>query len=128
MDFGFDRLSLNEKEIITVPVKAKGLIIGKGGETVKSIMAKSGARVTGARDRDDPTFTITGSSESVKVAKSEIENIVKTFKEKSSRPRDQNNNQPRKCGGKLPKNWLYCPPTGVSLIDDFILPGRVLII
>ena len=123
MDLGFDRLSLNEREIITVPLKAKGLIIGKGGETVKSIMSKSGARVTSGRDRNDPTFTITGSSAAVKAAKSEIEKIVQSFNEKSSRPRDQNNNQPRKCGGKLPKNWLYCPPTGVSLIDDFILPG-----
>jgi len=109
-----------------VPVKAKGLIIGKGGETIKSIMAKTRTKIASSRDRSDSTFTITGSSsEAINAAKSEIDVLVASFhKSKKAPPRDANNNYQASCGGKLPKNWVNCPVTGQTLIDDFLLPVK----
>jgi len=125
-DFGLGSLSLNEPLKITVPVKAKGLIIGKGGETIKSIMAKTRTKIASSRDRSDSTFTITGSSsEAINAAKSEIDVLVASFhKSKKAPPRDANNNYQASCGGKLPKNWVNCPVTGQTLIDDFLLPVK----
>ena len=98
LDFEFGSLSLNDAKPlrITVPNEAKGLIIGKGGETIKSIMSRTRTRINSSRDRSDSTFTITGSSEqAIKAAKAEIDAIVASFeksKMKATTSRDANNN------------------------------------
>ena len=121
-DFGFSQLSLNDRIEVKVPGGAKGMIIGKGGSTIKSLQQKTGCRIF-SPDKTSNFFVVTGSSENVEKAKAEIDDIVESFKQKKrqkSTP-DQNNNLPQ-CGGKLPKNWLHCPPNGTRPIDGFIVP------
>ena len=121
-DFGFSQLSLNDRIEVKVPGGAKGMIIGKGGSTIKSLQLKTGCRIF-SPDKTSNFFVVTGSSENVEKAKAEIDDIVESFKQKKrqkSTP-DQNNNLPQ-CGGKLPKNWLHCPPNGTRPIDGFIVP------
>ena len=120
-DFGFSHLSLNERIEVQVPGGAKGMIIGKGGSTIKSLQQKTGCKIF-SPDKSSNFFVVTGSSENVEKARSEIEGIVQSFKQKKlQKTPDQNNNLPQ-CGGRLPKNWLHCPPSGTSLIDGFIMP------
>ena len=58
-----------------------GLVVGKGGETVKMLNQKSGAYIHLSRepehmDRPEKIFIVQGSEECVAHAKNEIETIV----------------------------------------------------
>ena len=121
-DFGFSQLSLNERIEVQVPGGAKGMVIGKGGATIKSLQQKTGCRIF-SPDKTSNFFVVTGTPENIEKARAEIEDIVQSFKQKKrQKPSLDQNNNVSQCGGKLPKNWLHCPPSGTRLIDGFIMP------
>ncbi|CAG8465218.1 5711_t:CDS:10 [Paraglomus occultum] len=83
--------SSQEKITIQVPNDTVGLIIGKGGETVKALQQQSGAKIQIEPDHGPPTADrnvhIIGTSETVAIAKSLI--LEKAASGNRDRPRHQ---------------------------------------
>lgn len=87
-------------EKLAVPNTCVGTIIGKGGETIRSLQQRSGAHIQLQRDAETPvgaterTVTISGSQENVEQAKQLLEELVKEQEEQTVRYRrndDQEN-------------------------------------
>ncbi|KAI8387528.1 hypothetical protein BD560DRAFT_320612 [Blakeslea trispora] len=70
----------DERVFVTVPSSAVGLIIGRGGETVRSMQEQSGARVkidpTSDPNSKERTVNISGDPKSVSIAKQMVEDKV----------------------------------------------------
>ncbi|KAI7862668.1 hypothetical protein BDF14DRAFT_1513278 [Spinellus fusiger] len=70
---GFRNRFSDERESIQVPKNAVGFLIGRGGETVRSLQDQSGARIkvdsTGDVDGNERTINIFGSTEAIALAK-----------------------------------------------------------
>ncbi|OBZ91205.1 Far upstream element-binding protein 1 [Choanephora cucurbitarum] len=70
----------DERVFVTVPSSAVGLIIGRGGETVRSMQEQSGARVkidpTNDPNAKERTVNISGDPKAVSIAKQMVEDKV----------------------------------------------------
>jgi far upstream element-binding protein len=70
----------DERIFVTVPSSAVGLIIGRGGETVRSMQDQSGARVkidpSNDPNSDERTVNISGDPQCVAIAKQLVEEKV----------------------------------------------------
>jgi far upstream element-binding protein len=64
--------------VITVPNSMVGIVIGRGGETIKGIQARTGARVQVSKDATAPEreITLSGSDQAVQYAQHEIDQLV----------------------------------------------------
>ncbi|KAI8333531.1 hypothetical protein BC941DRAFT_433714 [Chlamydoabsidia padenii] len=69
-------------DTVRIPKSMVGLIIGRGGETVRALQAESGARIVidkyGDQHSDEKTLTIHGTSETIAIAKSLISEKVES--------------------------------------------------
>lgn len=61
-------------ELVECPASAIGAVIGKGGETIRSIQEDSGARVN--VERDPPSVRLSGAKDAVKKARQQVEAII----------------------------------------------------
>lgn len=73
-DLDLSQLSLNDRIKVNVPRNAKGMIIGKGGSTIKSLREKTGCKIF-SPDKSN-FFVVSGPSENVETAKAAILEIV----------------------------------------------------
>eukprot|EP00931_Biecheleriopsis_adriatica_P113538 TRINITY_DN88612_c0_g1_i1.p1 TRINITY_DN88612_c0_g1~~TRINITY_DN88612_c0_g1_i1.p1 ORF type:complete len:162 (-),score=26.00 TRINITY_DN88612_c0_g1_i1:22-507(-) len=68
------------RKVICVPQDCVGMLIGRGGENVKSLTRESGAKIDVSRDsgdrEGDRTVTITGNQESVAKATRMVEEVI----------------------------------------------------
>lgn len=64
--------------VITVPNSMVGIVIGRGGETIKGIQARTGARVQVSKDATAPEreITLSGNDQAVGYAQHEIDQLV----------------------------------------------------
>ncbi|KAI8985967.1 hypothetical protein BDB01DRAFT_842803 [Pilobolus umbonatus] len=66
-----------ERIYVTIPTTSVGLIIGRGGETVRALQEQSGARIkvdaTGDRNSEERTVNISGDPQCVAIAKQLVE-------------------------------------------------------
>ncbi len=78
--YGPGSISENSLEHLNVPRGLVGLVIGRGGETIRDLQGKSGCHIQVARDDDpsapDRVVVISGNPEQVKFAKELISNIL----------------------------------------------------
>jgi far upstream element-binding protein len=65
----------NYSETVECPASAIGAVIGKGGETIRSIQESSGARIN--VERDPPSVKLIGSKETVTKARGLVEEVLK---------------------------------------------------
>ncbi|KAI8059025.1 uncharacterized protein B0P05DRAFT_558733 [Gilbertella persicaria] len=90
----------DERAFITVPSSAVGLIIGRGGETVRAIQEQSGARVkvdpTSDPNAKERTVNISGDSKAVSIAKQMVEEKVsEATRGRGGYQQDYGNNYPQ---------------------------------
>lgn len=82
-DSGFGGKRDGEEERMSVPMGRVGMIIGKGGETIRTINQTSGAHCEidrhGPQDGPDRTFVIRGTRQQIQHAKELITEKVNTF-------------------------------------------------
>ncbi|KNC82519.1 hypothetical protein SARC_05192 [Sphaeroforma arctica JP610] len=85
---GYDQSSIMPtSDVYDIPTSAAGLVIGRGGETIKRLQAESGARLQIAPDSHDGVHrrvTITGDGASIAKVRSLIKEVVDTSQSSSS--------------------------------------------
>jgi len=65
---------------VQVPANRVGLVIGKGGETIKSLQDRTGARINVTKDEEhgpNRTIVVSGNQQQLALAQKEIDDIVK---------------------------------------------------
>eukprot|EP00927_Polykrikos_kofoidii_P016649 TRINITY_DN17534_c0_g1_i1.p1 TRINITY_DN17534_c0_g1~~TRINITY_DN17534_c0_g1_i1.p1 ORF type:complete len:1908 (-),score=371.19 TRINITY_DN17534_c0_g1_i1:105-5828(-) len=77
-------------KVIQVPPELVGMLIGKGGETIKAISRDTGARIEISKDdRDsDRTVTIAGSEENIQRAQDAIDEVLSKGRDRDGRRGD----------------------------------------
>jgi far upstream element-binding protein len=69
----------DETIYIQVPATRVGLVIGKGGETIKALQDRTGARINVTKDDEqgpNRTIVVAGSKQQLALAQAEIDDIV----------------------------------------------------
>lgn len=104
--------------LVNIPSELSPILIGPGGVKVKQLEKTTGARIRiHSNNKADSTVTIQGTTDSVNLAKAQIEVMRQKLIKKSVKLNANKQN----FGGKLPNSWLTNPLPG-KLIDDCLLP------
>ncbi len=70
-------LENNHQESLQVPAQLLGFVLGKGGSRLTGIEVSSDCRINFERNGKEAQFTLFGSKEAIKAAKTEIESIIR---------------------------------------------------
>ena len=101
--------------ILQVPSEHVGMVIGRGGSTIKSLQSETGghARFFKSENEKPPYFKITGESTSVVKLAVRITEIVCEAKARAARPQSHDTSVAKK-GGKKLKKIKRAKPTPIN--------------
>ncbi|KAI7894138.1 uncharacterized protein EV154DRAFT_107799 [Mucor mucedo] len=117
--YGVNRMGRpdDERIFVTVPASSVGLIIGRGGETVRALQEQSGARVkidpTNDPNSEERTVNISGDPKCVAIAKQLVEDKVsEASRSGGGRYKGYNNNDSYSRGGYKSQGQDYGQQSG----------------
>ncbi|CAN4119688.1 unnamed protein product [Withania somnifera] len=116
--FGTVQAVVGEQIEIQVPNEKVGLIIGKGGETIKSLQTKSGARIqlvplpSDGKESQERAVRVTGDKKQIEMARDMIKEVMSQPVRPSTLSSGYGQQPFRPRGGGAPPQW---GPRGVIL-------------
>ncbi|XP_016455305.1 uncharacterized protein LOC107779386 isoform X2 [Nicotiana tabacum] len=109
--FGTVQAVVGEQIEIQVPNEKVGLIIGKGGETIKSLQTRSGARIqlvplpSDGKESKERTVRVTGDKKQIDMAREMIKEVMSQPVRPSTQSSGYGQQAFRPRGGAAPPQW-----------------------
>ncbi|CAG9765600.1 unnamed protein product [Ceutorhynchus assimilis] len=100
-------------EVLMIPTRKVGKVIGKGGSQIEELQTRSSARIKVSRDNDgdETAINIYGDDSTISRAKELINDLIEDRpreRQREQQPRDSEYNEPAPEEPKKPYNWFAC--------------------